>query len=353
MNSKKLSILLATSLLLACGADNQDLSSDELVPLSLSSGISVGVITRAFDSSWEKNDKIGVFTTEKGTTNVTMSGSVPDGNVPYKVGVSETTETYANSTPTPSTFSADPTPIYLPANGDTVDVYAYCPYTEGVTAAGGKTITVDTVQETGDHKPNQKSFDVLTAKTTSTKEVPIWRNRPQAQLTFNHCMSKVLIKVRAGTGYSDSDISGYISSVEMNGQPTSATFYPISQTISVDEARATITPYEVKNGEPDYDETVLYTYRAIILPNNVDGVVTGNEAAATGRSIVFSIGSVTYSYNPTHVIDANNSEPYVFLPGQQTTFTITLSGTGITVSSTIQPWTVTSESKTLYPKPTT
>lgn len=340
MNKKTLPILLAVPLLLACETEvEKQVDVAEPVALNLSSSISVSSVTRAYDSSWEKNDKIGVFTTATGTMTVTTSGSAADENILYNVGVSSDTETYDSSedTYTYSSFSPNGTPIYLPADGSKVDVYAYYPYLADVTAAGGRTISVETTQTVA----NQKTFDLMTAKVQSTVLAPIWRNNPNVKLLFCHVMSKVLIKVKRGTGYSDDDIKGQITQVVLEGQPTSGTFLPVAQTMSINATTATLTPCEVTSSDVDYDSSsdVLAQYRTIVFPNNKTDVVTGNEASSTGRTIVFTIGDVTYTYTITHA----------FQPGEQTTFTITLSGKEVTVSAAITPWNPNFESKTLYP----
>ena len=154
-------------------------------------------------------------------------------------------------------------------------------------------------------------------------------------------MSKVLIKVKAGENYNDTDIRDQITRVTLTNQPLTASFNPVTRTLAAG-AKSTTDALLVTSGT-DYDTTtegVLHTYRAIVVPNNYSGdvTVTGNDASET-RTIVFYIGDVTYTYNITSA----------FVPGQQITFTVTLDATGMSVSASITEWSTATDSKTLYP----
>ena len=77
-------------------------------------------------------------------------------------------------------------------------------------------------------------MDVLKAKALTSESV-IDIDHTTAQLLFSHILSKVIIKVKAGTGYSAADLSG-LTAVKIQGQPVTATFAPISQTLSITDA---------------------------------------------------------------------------------------------------------------------
>ena len=139
---KKLNIaflLTSAAMLLACdgkeSAGPEPTPARDKVPLQIVSGI--GSTTRAFDSSWESTDAIGVFTTVAGSgtdaTNnpyvVTMSGAYNDENIKYVFnGTAGNTQTGGNATDgytyTYQGFTPDAAQIFLPADGSDVDVYA-------------------------------------------------------------------------------------------------------------------------------------------------------------------------------------------------------------------------------------
>lgn len=331
MNRMKQSLLLPVALLLgACEQKTLEMPDmpdhNAPVPLQLSSGISTAT-TRAFDSSWESGDQIGVFTTKAGSkTNITQSGSWADENIAYKVTTGA--ETY-HGTPGSYTYqafeSSDATKkIYLPADGADVDVYAYYPYTDGVSDAAPLNITIPTSQSDA----NQKSIDVLKASALTTASAPIDIDHTTAQLLFTHVMSKVLVYVKVGEGYAKSDIQGNITSVVLTGQPTKATFAPIVQSLTIKTGNHNITMLPLTTGDRDLvtDADVIHCYRAIILPNDATNNPVTN---GTERQLIFSVGDVTYTYN----IKQN------FVGGTETAFFIKLGAEEIIVEASIQPWT--------------
>ena len=350
-----LAVVLPQPLLCSCQqADEPQPVPEQGVPLRLVSGIST-VQTRAFDSSWNYGDEIGVFTTVAGTTTVTKSGVNNDENVGYKIanaefnGSTNPINTY-NSTGGSYLYksfapSAQNSQIYLPANGSDVDVYAYYPWTTGVSASSPLNITVPTTQYASGNNENQKAVDVLKAsyKTDVTDEDPTKHihvniDNTTAQLQFSHIMSKVLVRVVVGEGYGASDLNGTnISSVVLSGQPTVATFAPVTQALTITSGSNAITMAELASGDADYvttatisnvEHNVIHNYRAIILPNT-DATGTNPVTSGTQRQIQFNVGSVTYSYNITQN----------FQPGYQTVYTIILAANEVTVTAAITPWT--------------
>lgn len=322
--TKYWAICMATVILGGCSQAEEPFEKpDGKVPLQLNGNISVAQ-TRAFDTTWGSTDEIGVYTTFAGTTTITTSDGEADADVPYKLKSGSTT----GFEPASSLKQ-----IYLPADGRKVDVYAYYPYAANVSDAAPLNITVQQTQSSD----NQKDYDVLMAKTASTNENPIWRDNADAALTFTHCLSKVRIRVVEGAGY-NSELSGNISNVVITNQPTTATFAPISQQLTITNAATNeITPQTLASGDYDYTTSftytdnesvehtlsVIYCYRAIILPNDATTNPSGNS------KIVFTVGDVTYNYTITEPFD----------PGEQVTFTITLAATAVTITAEITPWT--------------
>ena len=360
-------IFLITAAIVMMACDTKDvvipeepLPARDKVPLQLFSGINMDTPmakSRAHDTSWDANDMIGVFTTVAGSGTdsehpyiITKSGSQDDANITYKITNSQETWVYDTSKNTyKNSYKAfapsdDDVQIYLPADGSNVDVYAYYPRTEGVTVSAPLPITIPGGETTAQTLAEQKTVDVMKAKvltdlTDPNNPKPINIDNTTAQLLFSHVLSKVIVKIKAGTGYSDSDLEGEkVGSVQLLGQPKQATFNPISQELAIPEnpTTGTITMLELglsansTTNDPDYvayDETnrILHTYRAIILPNGENNPVT----TGTQRQIRFNVGQTYYLFDVTQQFD----------PGQETIFTITLAATGITVEAAISDWT--------------
>jgi len=130
----------------------------------------------------------------------------------------------------------------------------------------------------------------------------------------------VLIKVKAGKGYSNADLANV--AVELQGQATTATFHPLTRTLDVGEATGTITPYKLLSDDADYSKLgdSYYIYRALVMPTTT----------ASG-SVIITVGSTTtasFSY----------SFPQALPAGYETVFTLTLQATGMIVTAAITPW---------------
>ena len=358
IKAMKLPVLLLAALLpVACQQEDTAGSTEQegLVPLQLTSGISSSV-TRAFNSSWQAGDVIGVFTTAMGdnTKAVTHSGTYDDANIPYKTEATAETAsgTAPNYTYTAVSFTAKDDDgkkmIYLPADGSAVDVYAYSPYATGYTAANGVPVSIPT-EQTG---VNQKTADLMMAsyKSGDGTNSLIYRDNPSVSLQFTHCLSKVLVRVVVGTGYNDSALDGI--SVKITRQPTAAKFDPLQKTatpLTIDtpvDFKA-ISPLDLTGDETaanhdndfgaDYKQfktiggtTALKVYRFLLLPNITDNPAT-NPATCNDnekRQIIFTVGSVTYTHNISETFEA----------GQQTVYTLTLAATEVTLTAAITPW---------------
>ena len=372
MNSQKIILLSVASVLLtACSTrelDDTERPSQQLtVPLQLSSGIKVS-ITRAFDTTWDIGNAIGVFTTVAGSGSdnehpyiITKSGSYNDENIGYQINTEENTyvsNAYVYKDFIPVNSSQQ---VYLPANGSTVDVYAYYPYKPGVTLSSPLSITIPGT-ESAQTLAEQKAVDVLSAKKQSTIDAPIDIDHYTVQLLFEHMMTKVIVYVMSGAGITDSELTGNgVSSVQLLGQPTSATFAPVSRTLDITTpgSSSTITmqeiEYNAEDPDPDYrsnpltytkykddspevvdwTKNVLHVYRAIVLPNND----STNQASSTARKIRFNVGQTTYTYS----IPADKP----FESGKQICFAVRLAATGVTVEAAIKNWT----SETYSPDP--
>lgn len=333
-------LLSVATLLTACDTkdfgDTDTPAKDKKVPLQLVSGITT-TVTRAYDSSWETGDKIGVYTVKAGSTassDVTRSGTYEDSNIAYVLSgtAGETasgsagsyTYTYQEFTAADDiseTDSAEKKQIFLPIDGSNVDVYAYYPYDNTATSSA-VSVTLPTVQDL----TNQKACDLMAAKALSANS-PINIDHTSAQLLFQHMLSKVIIRVMVGTGYSDTDLANL--SIKLAGQATSAEFNPLTQTLSNITGSAEITPYTLISGDEDWSKKndAYAIYRALVMPTTT----------ASG-SIVITVGTSPHTANYSYTI------AQTFAAGSETVYTIQLLATGVQVTAAITPW---SESSTV------
>lgn len=325
----RLSFLLAAAIATAsCSSDEPTEASSptkQHVALQLSSVVSG--MTRVSGTAWESTDKIGVFTTPKEGTMATQHGSDYDANVLYEIdddvtGYNTATEgLLANA----KAFAAT-TPIYLPADGSAVDVYAYHPYDDEITESGDIAVSAATASQ------SLATVDLMTAKTASTTDNPINALNPTVALLFSHRLSKVTVNVTNGTGYAASEITSHVS-VTITGTPNTATYNLYAGTFSnFDPGKTGITLQKQATATSGY----LETHSAIILPNE-----TGNAAAA-GRTLTFKVGDTANGYY-TYTIPADKA----FEKGKNTIYNITLSPTGLSISAAIRDWDSITTSETL------
>lgn len=336
-------LLTAVPLFMACQQTDEIQPVDrQSVALRLTSGI-IGVQTRAVDASWESGDEIGVFTTSAETQTVTYSGTQLDENMRY----------ITTGTTGTASFTAVDGDIYLPVNGNPVDVYAYYPYSSTVNATTPLSFTIPADQSAA-NAPATKTYDVMKGSAKSTTLAPIDIDHETATLSFTHCLSKVLIKLKVSGTYTYNDIYNKVNSIQLTGQPTAATFAPVSQELTISTASETIKAITAKlleSSDPDYEAydeegtAIIHTFRAFVMPNDATSnpANTSIDVTVNPHLILFNIGAgagVEYKYPITYTLRA----------GYQTTFTITLGPTGIKVDATIVPWSTDGTSGVISPQ---
>lgn len=315
MNKQAIIIALATLLLMACSSDSLSPVGEERAALVITSGIGVATVgmTRTSGVSWSDGDQIGVFATPAGNTAQTITGGA---NVAYSTTVtSATTSGSAESyTYTPAAFTAS-TPVYLPADGSAIQVYAYYPYSSTVTNATQIPITVT-------DQSSQSAIDFMRAwndKTTLGGSTAITKVNKTTQLLFYHKLSKVVFTLVAGTGMAAIDLTGSTSTtLTIGGQPTAATYNIYTDAITITPGSSTITALTVTPG---------VQYEAILLPNTTGDGGTNNPSV---RNCTLAIGSATYTFS----IPAAKS----FDAGIQTNYTLTVNSNGLDVKAAIEPW---------------
>ena len=321
---QRMVVLIATSVLTVSCNQVEVLSTNTTVqgvPLQVSSGLSS--VTRAVGTAWESYDQIGVFTTANvsSPTTSTMSGSLPDANVLYQIDTEISGYDGATSGDLANAKSFKPlsstATIYLPFDGSPVNVYAYHPHAAGIGADGIISLNIESSRQ-----QTPKLIDLMTASKISTTQDPVDALHPSASLLFTHRLSKITINVKAGSGYSDSEIQGH-TAITLKGTPVTASFALYTSTLSNFSTATNITPRKLASATKGY----LETYEVIVLPNE-----TGNPAGE-GRIIEFKVGDTENGY---YLYAIPNTKSFV--KGENTIYNITLSPTGLNVSASIVGW---------------
>ncbi|NDV59443.1 fimbrillin family protein [Bacteroides sp. 519] len=288
-NSLRNSLLLVAGLWLsATSCQNDNTTITNRVPLN----VGTADITRAADTTWDKNDAIGIFTLTPGTNNVTDAQA----NRKY---VAQAGGANASFSP-----SAENQTAYYPTNGDAVEVLAYYPY-NGQQAMDNGQLPVDV--------SNQSALAAIDLMTSARVEGD--NDNPDVALSFEHRLSKMEVSLSAASG---TEINWTSATLTLRGTATKATYNLYTQTLSGAQSVADIAV-------PLRSTATGMQGTAIVLPT----------AKGASLQLVVVAGGHEYIATP--------SDEAYFGEGEVTSFRVTLrrevSGpTAAEVSATIRPW---------------
>lgn len=288
--TKFFTTMLAAMALTACSSEETiNEGPNDRVALQVTSGIQ----TRAIGSNWQKDDAIGIYMCEPGSTSVTEYAenkryTTADGN---------------------STFSAtaDQT-IYFPVIDVDVDFIAYYPQqtlTDGL-------MTINMSSQT-----NLPKIDLMTAKVQSSESKKYNKNQPYVAFNFSHKLTKLELNIAAGTGLTDENLEGL--TVEITNQRTKASYAPLFERPSLNSDKTQAVTFNTAvDGK---------TAEAILLPNSADF-----NPIITGRQLVFTLkatGDKFYWAIP---------DTKEFKAGDRNIYNITINRSGVQVTATIEDW---------------
>lgn len=185
-----LGIVLSLSILQSCQNDETNIIQNEVnnKGITFSSIIDDAQNSRAYDTSWEANDVIGVFMLANSDKNVL------DTNIPY---VTSKGDGY---------FVSQNSPIYYPEGKITVDFIAYYPYSEAI--SDHTNYPIDLSNQTA-----QSAIDLMTAVNLTNREL----GSTQGNLQFKHLLAKLVLNLKSTSGSSLKGIKASISGLKVKG----------------------------------------------------------------------------------------------------------------------------------------
>lgn len=183
-----LGIMLSLSILQSCQNDETNIIQNEVnnKGITFSSIIDDAQNSRAYDTSWEANDVIGVFMLANSDKNVL--------NIPY---VTSKGDGY---------FVSQHSPIYYPEDNSAVDFIAYYPYSE--TISDYKIYPINLSNQT-----KQNAIDLMTAVNLTNRQL----TSPQGNLQFKHLLAKLVLNLKSTSGSSLKGIKASISGLKVKG----------------------------------------------------------------------------------------------------------------------------------------
>lgn len=301
---KKTNILAAAAMILALtacssnetdGLQSGDFNSAKNNPNAPQFSATIGAQTRAYDTSWETNDAIGITGTSgtKTYTNVQYVTTAADGNF---------------------TVATAGTDIYFQDNS-TVTFTAYYPWNASTA------ITADTKAQ-----KNQKTFDYLWSQATGSKAS---RN---VAFSFAHKMAKVVLTIKKGSDVDFNEVKNAILSlggIKHNGSFDVAD--GTTTTTGTVEAWTFANSITADNNAPVAEDATneTVTYTLILFPQEFEAVLPFT-AELTG--IQSFAANLNFATAPT--------EKNELKAGCQYNLNVILNKTSLIVEGcTIQPWT--------------
>jgi len=183
-----LGIVLSLSILQSCQNDETNIIQNEVnnKGITFSSIIDDAQNSRAYDTSWEANDVIGVF--------MLANKNVLDRNIPY---VTSKGDGY---------FVSQNSPIYYPEVNSAVDFIAYYPYNKAISDHTNYPIDLS-------NQTKQNAIDLMTAVNLTNRQL----TSPQGNLQFKHLLAKLVLNLKSTSGSSLKGIKASISGLKVKG----------------------------------------------------------------------------------------------------------------------------------------
>lgn len=278
------SMLLLVVTACSSGGSNSETTPTTPVATKIPISLSCGINSRATDTGFDTNDKIGLFV------------------VNYNNGASSALKLTGNYVDNMRfTYSGKWTPdqvIYWKDATTKADFYLYYPYMT-LTSLEAQPFSIKEDQSTLE---NYKASELLWGKAAG-----ISPTENAVSVTANHTLSAATIKVAAGNGFTTESLAAAQVSVKLNGIKIGSTINLQSGAITATGDAKSITPY--KDGD---------TYRAIIVPQEIaeSDLIT---VTVDGR-------------------DFNLKKAFTFVAGKRHNFTVTVSKTSNGINVNIGSW---------------
>lgn len=293
-------MLIGTAIFTSCSNDDNGVTSNGAVHFTTSinnPASANGISTRAAGSVWASGDALGIFMVDNSTTTIAESME----NKQYS--------TTGDGNFSPSTGNE----IYYPMNGSAVDFIAYYPFTAGKTITDVLSVDVSGAQTSA----SQAGIDLLWAK-AANGGTGYNKTSGTVALSFDHKLAKMVMNIKADASVGTTNLSSM--TVNINGLNTQTDLNLVDGTVAAAATVAAIAPRKITTAA-----TYHASYDAIILPGSY---------AANAVTIVFTVNGEPYTWKLT-AADA------AFVSGNEYTYEVTLTRTGVIVIGTIKPWTTT------------
>lgn len=285
---KILTLILLACISVACTKEETPFNGN--VPIN----ISVNQLTKANDSEFEADDEVGIYVVNYSNSvagTLALSGNHVD-NMRF---------TYGGNVWTPDT------PVYWKDKSTSADFYAYYPYSASLTSVNAHQFSVQADQS---QEADFWASDFLYGKAENV--VP---TNSAVAIQMRHAMSRMLIEVKAGAGFTADSWTAAAKTVKISGVKTAAEIDLATGVAVASGSGGEIVPFNVStNG-------TTASYKAMLVPQ---------EVADGTKLIVITVDGVNYTYRAGFTFKANTVHK----------FTITVNKSAGKVDLSIQEWNV-------------
>lgn len=290
-------LFIVSCLLLAgCSTDEDMGNVDNPVVVQFGSGISQTKTTNS-GNHWTQNDPVGIFMLKNGQT--LSSANIAEGADNRKYQAQAGGSDISGFTPVGTNT------IYYPQNGSNVDFVAYYPYKITLT---NYIYPVDVSIQS-----NPADIDVLYSNNATSYN----KNSGTVNLQFNHALSKLSFTLTSGVG--SPSLTG--AKIEITNLATTANISLANETVTVTNSGQTLTANTATDG---------LSSSVIVIPQTL---------LDTKLIVTLADDASRFEWNFPSATE--------FLEGKNHQYSITVSKTGISVSSSgITNWTGTGDPAT-------
>lgn len=314
MKSKSILLGIFATALAAC-------HNDENIPggtgtdsgngaVSFTASIDGAQATRAHDTFWDANDRIGITGTSGGTPYVNVAYETKDADGKF-------------------TAAVQGTEIYYQDDAE-VTFTAYYPYTEALTE--GTKITANTKLQS-----DQQSFDFLHATQTGSKATAA----SPVSFKFIHRMAKVVLTIQKGSGVSFEEVKAAV--LALQGLKDNGSFHIASgEATATGDALTSAWTFagnaggDANNNAPAYanDQQQTVAYTLILFPQAFDAALP-LSATLVGKQTFNAKLDFTAANTDAGDAPAGN----YLAAGRQYNLSVTLHKTALTVDGcSIKEW---------------
>ena len=306
---KATKIISACAVLVALASCSNDLSQPtaEDTPIRIQANVG-GITTRAGSSIQGTKFDIGE------SVNVYIYENTTSDPAPYTYGTNGLLTCTADGDGNLS-FSD---PQYFPANGHGIDVYGIYP-----TSVKEKNSTQDfSVNTDQSEDADYKASDLMYAGCQSNK-----KKEDNIQLAFQHKLAKVIVILKKGNGLKDGDLN--------NAEVKITNTYVKCSIDKVD--KTTFGSITASTEEVDKKAITVGTWTSTNSESNGIAAIVVPQTVSKGTQLF----EVTLSNNAVYkyTIPSDASDDVVFTQENVHTYTLTLTTSGISVTSSINDWT--------------